>query len=196
MIAAVFAMQGFGILSAGIVALIVLLIFKGAVLADQNNLDYVWRLCIGIGAIPACIAIYFRLTIPETPRYTIECDQNVDQAVNDVNAITDRQQNAEKKETVVKLTNENTKATFSEFCRHFSKWKHFKVLLATSGCWFALDVAFYGINLNSGIIIQAIGFSGSVNGANTTSEQVWNSLYNNAGGNIIIALMGTVPGYW
>jgi PHS family inorganic phosphate transporter-like MFS transporter len=54
-----------------------------------------------------------------------------------------------------------------------------------------LDVGFYGINLNTGIIIDAIGYSGSLD-----KENNWEVLNKNAVGNIIIALMGTVPGYW
>lgn len=42
MISAVFAMQGFGILTACIITLILLAIFKDAILEDQNNLDTVW----------------------------------------------------------------------------------------------------------------------------------------------------------
>ena len=56
----------------------------------------------------------------------------------------------------VKESNEN-KATFKEFISHFKQWKNFKVLLGCSACWFALDVAFYGVNLNNGIILDAIG---------------------------------------
>jgi PHS family inorganic phosphate transporter-like MFS transporter len=85
---------------------------------------------------------------------------------------------------------ESQKASFREFCRHFSKWRNFKLLLATSVTWFVLDVAFYGVNLNASIIIEAIGFSEDISG------DVWNSLFKNALGNIIIALLGTVPGYW
>jgi hypothetical protein len=42
MISAVFAMQGFGILSACIVTLIFLSIFKNLILENVNNLDTVW----------------------------------------------------------------------------------------------------------------------------------------------------------
>lgn len=49
MIAAVFAMQGVGQLSAAIVAIIVLRCFKGAILDDVVNVDYVWRICLGLG---------------------------------------------------------------------------------------------------------------------------------------------------
>lgn len=191
MMAAVFAMQGFGILAAATIAVIVLACFKGAVLADQNNLDYVWRICIGLGAVPGLVAVYFRLTIPETPRYTLDVDNDVERAAKDVSIVTvGKKRTAES--TEMKREGEK-KASFREFIAHFSQWKNLKVLLGTSVTWFALDVAFYGINLNSGIILTAIGFNGNLAG---TPAEVWDALFKNAVGNVCIALMGTVPGYW
>jgi hypothetical protein len=35
------------------------------------NLDYVWRICLGLGAVPAAATIYARLTLPESPRYSV-----------------------------------------------------------------------------------------------------------------------------
>lgn len=179
-------MQGFGILTAGIVAISTLAAFKNAIYADQNNLDYVWRICIGLGAVPGLVAIYFRLTIPETPRYTIQIDNDIERAAVDVDIVHDG-----KKRTGTDVRKEgDNKGTLKEFLHHFSKWKNLKVLLGTSISWFALDVAFYGINLNTSIIIEAIGFSGNLN------DDVWNALFKISVGNVIIALMGTVPGYW
>jgi MFS transporter, PHS family, inorganic phosphate transporter len=213
MMAAVFAMQGFGILVAATVAIILLVIFKNAIQINQDNLDYVWRLCtlirhsyllfkiksiikiisynqgVGFGAIPGCLAIYFRLTIPETPRYTLDIDNDIERAHNDVNIVTTGVKSKGDEGNLIQQGAK--KASFKEFCRHFSRWKHLKVLLGTSISWFALDVAFYGINLNSSIIIEAIGFSGDMH-----YDPVWDVLFKNAVGNIIIALMGTVPGYW
>lgn len=48
MMAAVFAMQGIGILLAAIVALITIVCFKQLVLEDSLYLDYVWRICLVI----------------------------------------------------------------------------------------------------------------------------------------------------
>lgn len=42
-------------------------------------IDRTWRLLLGLGCIPAAIALYFRLTIPETPRYTMDIERNVKQ---------------------------------------------------------------------------------------------------------------------
>lgn len=33
----------------------------------REAVDKMWRTVIGFGAVPACIALYYRLTIPETP---------------------------------------------------------------------------------------------------------------------------------
>ena len=84
MMAAVFAMQGFGILTAAIVVIILLSMFKSSVNANIDNLDYVWRLCIAFGTLPCLVAIYFRLSIPETPRYTMQVENNINKGVNDV----------------------------------------------------------------------------------------------------------------
>ncbi|KAJ1659187.1 hypothetical protein GGF38_004118, partial [Coemansia sp. RSA 25] len=74
---------------------------------------------------------------------------------------------------------------------YFREWRHLKVLLGTSIAWFALDVAFYGINLNSAIVIDAIGFAGDIQNDKPTDFIIQNCL-----GNIIINLLGSVPGYW
>jgi len=193
MMAAVFAMQGFGILAAAMVALIVLAGFKIKILEDINYVDYCWRLVLGLGAVPGLIALYFRLTIPETPRYTMDVERNLGKATKDINSylqtdeITDHQEVAVNEVAV-------PKASWSDFWKYFGKWNNGKILLGTSVSWFALDVAFYGIGLNNGIILTAIGYSDSTDPDLNT--RVFESLKNMAIGNVIITIMGTVPGYW
>lgn len=84
MIAAVFAMQGFGILTGSIVALIVLFSFSSVINNDDPEnylyIDYIWRILVGFGAIPGLIAVYFRMTIPETPRFTMDVKGNIEKA--------------------------------------------------------------------------------------------------------------------
>src|SRR5947208_4577423 len=63
MMASVFAMQGFGILAAAIVALVVLVAFKSSIYDNVLAVDYCWRLVLGLGAVPGLLALYFRLTI-------------------------------------------------------------------------------------------------------------------------------------
>lgn len=72
---AVFAMQGIGQLAAAFVMLFVTLGFKDILETSSKPanctgdcavaVDKMWRILIGFGAVPGCIALYFRLTIPE-----------------------------------------------------------------------------------------------------------------------------------
>ncbi|KAI1300406.1 Inorganic phosphate transporter pho84 [Mortierella claussenii] len=87
MMAAVFAMQGFGYLTTGVVAIILLLAFRTTIEADPKNLDYVWRCLIGLGCVPALLAVYFRLTIPETPRFVLDVEHNLNKAEHDVHTV-------------------------------------------------------------------------------------------------------------
>lgn len=48
--------------------------------------------------------------------------------------------------------------------------------------------AYYGVSLNTPIILQTIGFSGG--------PTVYKQLMNTAVGNLIVVLAGAIPGYW
>jgi PHS family inorganic phosphate transporter-like MFS transporter len=204
MMGSVFAMQGIGQFAAALVALICAAAFKGETqsspvdacdLSCKKAVDRQWRIIIGFGAVPACIALYYRLTIPETPRFTFDVARDVEKAAadaaayqqgeasGDVDAITRIQakQTAEAELTV-------PKASWADFYGHYSQWRYGKILLGTAGSWFLLDVAFYGLGLNNSVILQAIGFSGKAN--------VYQVLFNNAVGNLILVCAGAIPGYW
>lgn len=45
----------------------------------SKDIDRSWRIMLGLGCIPATLALYFRLTIPETPRFTMDIERNVKQ---------------------------------------------------------------------------------------------------------------------
>ncbi|KFY50582.1 hypothetical protein V496_09295, partial [Pseudogymnoascus sp. VKM F-4515 (FW-2607)] len=92
MMASVFIMQPIGQLMASLVGLIVLLTVgrNGGLHLMQDDddaakkiVDSIWRWVIGVGAIPAIVAIGFRLTIPESPRYTLDVDQDGARALRD-----------------------------------------------------------------------------------------------------------------
>lgn len=82
------------------------------------------------------------------------------------------------------------KASWSDFAHYFAIPKNGLLLFGTTGSWFMLDVAYYGLSLNNALILQIIGYSDK--GTNNTYER----LYNTAVGNLIIVLAGAVPGYW
>ncbi|KAL2811863.1 major facilitator superfamily domain-containing protein [Aspergillus granulosus] len=94
MLAAVFFCQSLGALAANVVALIAVAGFRHQLREDSSgvvcsgacirDVDRIWRLIVGLGAVPAFIALWFRLTIVESPRYTAEVTQNSLQAAADV----------------------------------------------------------------------------------------------------------------
>ncbi|CAG8499570.1 16038_t:CDS:2 [Cetraspora pellucida] len=189
MISAVFAMQGIGILAAAIVSTVTVAAFQSTITTtDYSHIDYVWRIITGCGAIPGCVALYFRLTIPETPRFTMDIECNIDQAAADISTVLEHgKYKPRDQEVVVKV--DAPKASLSDFFNYFGKWENGKILFGTSFTWFALDVAFYGIGLNNNIILGNIGFLGD-------GKDPYETLFKASVGNIIIALLGTVPGYW
>ncbi|KAF7585155.1 hypothetical protein BBP40_012062 [Aspergillus hancockii] len=205
MMAAVFAMQGFGQLAAAIVALIVTVGFKESLESAtsvakcsgvcQLAVDKMWRVVIGFGAVPACAALYYRLTIPETPRYTFDVARDTEKAGADVRAYIEgrHEGHPDAAKRIAVLQDENIdlgppKASLTDFRSYFMKWNNGKVLLGTAGSWFFLDVAFYGLGLNNSIILSAIGWNGG--------DTVYDYFYRNAVGNLILICAGAIPGYW
>lgn len=160
----------------------------------QVAVDKMWRVLVGFGAVPACIALYYRLTIPETPRYTFDVARDVERAGLDVAAYMsgkhegkpDELRRIETMRQAEQLT--VPKASWGDFFRYYSQWKNGKILLGTAGSWFVLDVAFYGLGLNSSTVLTAIGYAGGAT--------VYDTLYNLAAGNAILTCAGAIPGYW
>lgn len=157
---AVFAMQGLGQLAAGLVALIVTAGFEDSLKTAstvgkcsgvcQLAVDKMWRVIIGFGAVPGCIALYYRLTIPETPRYTFDVARDVELASQDTKAYLEGHGGGHSDHGLQAAVANDAgrryvvpKAGWRDFVRHYSQWRHGKVLLGTAGSWFFLDVALY-----------------------------------------------------
>jgi MFS transporter, PHS family, inorganic phosphate transporter len=193
MVAAVFAMQGLGILVGSIVVLVTVAAFRGPIHADPLNLDYVWRIAVGLPAIPSAILLYYRFTMPESTKFV------ADQKKNASLEAAERKKDAEESATLIfepksgEKQLADTKFPKSDLhSRVFAKWVMHPTnatrLFATAYTWFALDIAWYGLTLNQSAILSIIGFG--------TDKTVFDHYFQLAVGGIIIALMGTVPGYW
>ena len=136
--------------AASLVGLVVVVAYKDAIqnspAADPGPVDYTWRLLIGLGCIPAVIALYFRLTIPETPRFTMDIDRNIGRAARDIrNVLTTNVYTPYVDDDAIHDARVTAPSASSrDFIAHFSRLENFKVLFGTSYSWFALDVSTRG----------------------------------------------------
>ncbi|KAJ4778196.1 phosphate transporter 1 [Rhynchospora pubera] len=195
-IAAVFAMQGIGILFAGFVTIIIALIFKHFFPAPPykddpaaslpSEADYVWRIILMFGAIPAMLTYYWRLKMPETPRYTALVVQNAAQAAQDMSKVLQVEITTEQATVIGSRVHKQFGLFSAEFVR-----RHGKHLLGTTTTWLLLDIAFYSQNLFQKDIFSAIGWIPKASTMSALDE-----LFKIARAQTLIALCGTVPGYW
>ncbi|KAK1222450.1 hypothetical protein PQX77_014698 [Marasmius sp. AFHP31] len=202
MMNAVFACQGWGNLTAALVGLIVLSAYKSSIVNDAptqsgnwNAVDPCWRLLIGLGCIPGVVALYFRLTIPETPRFTMDIERNIQQATKDIEIMLTTDYSRDLDATLA-LRAEAPRASWRDFKNHFSKWENFKVLFGYAYSWFALDIAFYGLGLNTSAILQAIGFESNDRIGSLNGQRVYDTLRKICAGHLILSAAGLIPGYW
>ncbi|XP_030513416.1 low affinity inorganic phosphate transporter 1-like [Rhodamnia argentea] len=197
-IAAVFAMQGFGILAGGMVAIIISAAFnaKYPAPAYQDDpahsavpeADYVWRIILMFGALPALLTYYWRMKMPETARYTALVAKNAKKAAADMSKVLQVDLEAEQ-EKMERLAREQ-KSEFGLFSRQFLR-RHGLHLLGTTSTWFLLDIAFYSQNLFQKDIFTAIGWIPKAKTMNAVEE-----VYHIGRAQTLIALCSTVPGYW
>ena len=200
--AAVFSMQGFGQFFAAIVALVTTACFRKSFSTAlsvvtcqgdcQRAADRSWRIIIGLGMLPALFALYYRITIPETPRFTFDVAQNVESGYADIRAYigSGRYGGFLLQARTQPTSNEpltHPRASWSDFYAYFSKRRNGSVLFATMASWFLVDFAFYGLGLNNATVLAVVGYSSGSN--------VYEILFNAAVGNLILVCAGAIPGY-
>ncbi|XP_062086822.1 low affinity inorganic phosphate transporter 1-like [Humulus lupulus] len=195
-IAAVFAMQGFGILSGGAVAILISHIFRSVFPAPAYSVDplastpaeadYVWRIILILGALPAVLTYYWRMTLPETPRYTALVAKDQKKACQDMSKVL--QVDIQNDSTI--SVEERNEKSFGLFSSQFLK-RHGFHLLGTAAAWFFVDVAYYSQNLFQKDIFSAVGWLPAAKTMSALDE-----LFKIGRAQFLIALCGTVPGYW
>lgn len=130
--------------AAALVAFVIVSAYKTSILNEgpgYAHIDQMWRLLVGLGVVPAVIALYFRLTIPETPRFTMDIERNINQASQDVdNFLTSGTYYVDPDAAIERV--QAPKASRRDFAAYFGKWENMKILIGTSYSWFALDVSF------------------------------------------------------
>lgn len=199
-IAAVFAMQGVGIIFAGLISMLFSKLFlhlypaepfktddeMTRVFSTQPQADYMWRIILMIGALPALLTFYWRMKMPETGRYTAIIEGNAKQAAMDMGRVLDIEIQAEQD----KLSQFKANNSYELLSREF--WnRHGRHLIGTMSTWFLLDIAFYSQNLTQKDIFPAMGLVKKDTEVNALEE-----VFETSRAMFVVALLGTFPGYW
>ncbi|XP_010428703.1 PREDICTED: probable inorganic phosphate transporter 1-9 [Camelina sativa] len=200
-IAAVFSMQGLGILMSSAVTMVVCVAFKNV--AGEGSLektnaagsetlappesDIAWRLILMIGAIPAALTFYWRMLMPETARYTALVENNVVQAAKDMQRVMSVSMTQIDEDSSLEVQ-QSPRSSYKLFSRRFFSL-HGCDLFAASANWFLVDVVFYTSNL---LLSQIFNFSNE----SIHSTSVYDSAFEVAKVAAIVAACSTIPGYW
>ncbi|PIZ04207.1 MAG: MFS transporter [Gammaproteobacteria bacterium CG_4_10_14_0_8_um_filter_38_16] len=131
----VFAMQAVGLIVGPSLA--------SLLLASHLSHAVIWRILVGLGAVPAASVFYLRRNIQESPHYLRSKESTpveVSRIVRDL---------AAPKEGLSAYDHQNQKPSLLS-----KKW--LLCLFGTAGAWFLLDVAFYGNGISSVMIIDSI----------------------------------------
>ncbi|THZ14233.1 inorganic phosphate transporter [Aureobasidium pullulans] len=180
-----------------------------------KTLDIIWRLVLGLGAVPAAASLWFRLTIIESPRYTVDIVRDDHQAAIDVNRYFysgdhistrsfDPSQHDHDDEIHVEGTNESIhpmsimepdevsqppQASWSDIVDYFWHQGNYRTLVATSLTWLSLDLAFYGLGMNDYTTLELI-WSNNL----TQTEPLYQALLANAWQSLLIVSLGAIIG--
>ncbi|PAN10625.1 hypothetical protein PAHAL_2G106300 [Panicum hallii] len=196
LVAAVFAMEGFGVLAGCIVTLAVSATFQARFRAPAYEedptgstppqADYVWRIVLMAGAIPACLTYHWRARMPETARYTALVARDAGRAARDMSRVLEVDIAGEP-DKVESLTRGRDYGVLS---RRFAR-RHGLHLLGAAACWFVLGVVFYSQTILQEEIFSDVGWVPRARAMSALEEA-----YRVARAHAIIALCGTLPGYW
>ena len=195
-IAAVFAMQGMGIIFAGLVSMILSKLFllkyetvsfrEDPVRSTQREADFLWRIVLMLGALPALLTYYWRMKMPETGRYTALIEGNAKQAAADMGRVLE----IEIQEEADKVAEFKAANEYSLWSREFFD-RHGLHLIGTMSTWFLLDIAFYSQNLTQKDIFPAMKLVSQDHEVSALRE-----MFETSRAMFVVALLGTFPGYW
>ena len=138
----VFAMQALGLIVGPLLA-VGLLVMK----IDHH---IVWRLLLGLGAIPAASVFYMRRMIRESRHYLKTQTSNT--PIVEVSRVVSHL--AGHKDSIAKRLKGEKRGKYRRHRLFSRKWA--RLLLATAGSWFLLDIAFYGNGVSSVMILNKL----------------------------------------
>jgi MFS transporter, PHS family, inorganic phosphate transporter len=132
----------------------------------------VWRVLLGLGAVPAAAVIYLRTRMPESPRYQAQVQGKAEQAAARMSDFTGGQVSGNGSAAVRPMIG----------LRAFLTDRRWLILLAgTAGTWLLLDYAYYGNTISTPQILSLIS-----PGASTMTKIALQ---------LVIFVVAAVPGY-
>ncbi|HET8990086.1 MAG TPA: MFS transporter [Acidimicrobiales bacterium] len=143
----VFSMQALGLIVGPLVALVLLSVG----LADP----VVWRLLLGLGAVPAAAVIYLRGRMPESPRFVHHVKGDHEAATRSLVAFAQGEIVADG--PVVATA--SARVTWRQFMSSAKSWR---LILGTAGAWFLFDYAYYGNTLSLPVILARVAPTGTL----------------------------------
>ncbi len=164
----VFSMQALGTVAGYVAGL--------ALVSTGMNTDYVWRILLALGAVPAAIVIYLRRTMPESPRFQARVLGGQEKAAADI---------ARYSNGVVQANASGEFRARMKLGQFLSTPKYLLLLLGTAGTWFVFDYAYYGNSVSAPLIYQSVL---GKTGAKSLSESLALAL--------IVFVVAAVPGYY
>ena len=142
----VFSMQAIGLIVGPLVGIVLI--------ASGVNDSLVWRILLGLGALPAAAVIYFRAKMPESPRFKALVQGRADQAAKELHQFADGAIDA---------------TSVSDDGKHLMGLRQFLanprmllMLVGTAGCWFLFDYAYYGNTLSLPSILTEVSPNASI----------------------------------
>jgi MFS transporter, PHS family, inorganic phosphate transporter len=123
----------------------------------RQAVDGIWRIVVGVGAIPALLAIMFRFMLPDSGLYNLEVKMKSTQALQDFMKIYGGAGSSSSAEAIQisqiqdTPSQHETPIQFSraDMHRFFIQERNWIYLLGTASTWFILDVALYGFGLDN-----------------------------------------------
>ncbi len=161
----VFAMQALGTVAGYAAGL--------ALLSAGIGHDLVWRILLGLGALPSAMVLYARLRMPESPRFLAWVKGDGHGAAQSVRSF------SRGKVLATGMTRTAERLGLKDF---LSDRRLLVTLLGTAGAWFVFDYAYYGNAVSAPLIVL------HVLGPGATIQQ--SLLFN-----LIVFSVAAVPGY-
>ncbi len=142
----VFSMQAVGLIVGPLV---------GIVLLSSGVSDpLVWRILLGLGAVPAAGVIYFRARMPESPRFRAFVQGRADEAAKELHQFADG---------AIDASNVTDKGKHLMGLRQFlTDPRTLLMLVGTAGSWFLFDYAYYGNTLSLPSILTEVSPTASI----------------------------------